>query len=97
MYGFVFRLAQGSCGSDPGSLDPAFSGLEVVMYSFVNTDFAEQALGSAPPMSHVSDAKLEVRSMNFLANLVAQGSLALSGYLSIVGLSSYGALSFFSS
>lgn len=59
MYGFMFRLSQGSCGSDPGSLDPAFSGLEVVMYSFVNTYFAEQALGSAPPMSRVSDAKLE--------------------------------------
>ena len=93
----MFRLAQGSCGSDPGSLDPAFSGLEVVMYSFVNTDLAEQALGSAPPMSRVSDAKLEVRPVNFLPHLMAQGFLALSGYLSIVGLSSYGALSFFSS
>lgn len=51
MYGFMFRMAQGSCGSDPGSLDLAFSGLEVVVYSFVSTDFVEQALGSAPPMS----------------------------------------------
>lgn len=93
----MFRMAQGSCGSDPGSLELAFSGLEVVIYSFVNTDFAEQVLGSAPLMSCVSGAKLEVRSMNFLAHLVVQGSFAVSGYISIVGLSSYGALSFFSS
>lgn len=90
-------MAQGSCGSDSGSLELAFSGLEVIIYSFVNTDFSEQVLGSAPLMSCVSGAKLEVRSVNFLAHLVVQGSFAVSGYISIVGLSSYGALSFFSS